>query len=61
MKNVTYRKHLTVHNICKSTKKSLQLKTVTAHCFYSLCKKNEREKGTLVIVAFFPLKEEQKL
>jgi len=55
MKNVTYRKHLTVHNICKSTKKSLQLKTVTAHCFYSLCKKkkNEREKGTLVIVAFF--------
>lgn len=46
MKNVTYRKHLNVHNICKSTKKkSLQLKIMTAHCFYIVCaKKRERKR-----------------
>lgn len=28
---------------------------------YSSCKKTEKIRGSLVIVAFFPLKEEQKL
>lgn len=62
MQNVTYRKHLNVHNICKSTKKKFATENSDVALFlYSSCKKTEKIRGSLVIVAFFPLKEEQKL
>lgn len=55
MKNVTYRKHTNVHNICKSTKKKkfANENYDGALFLYSLCKKAREKKALWSSSLFF--------